>query len=200
MIDVRDEWPLRPLLRPLLRTVSVLLLLMACQAGWANGDHPLRLPPPDPGPALAKIEAEARAAPPVAVPVVAESSTPLLPGIRDNPGHAIFSPFSASAASIAPSASSPQASGSAADPLILAPAIRRSLSSCPRPPLDPRLRLPEVDRAGPVPRAAGIPPGHWHCAVPAQPIARSRPRERDRCEADRTSCPDWPSRKRGARS
>lgn len=71
---------------------SVLAALLACTLARANGDHPSRLPPPDPGPALARIAATPEVAPQPPVPVPPPFE------VAREPGQAIFSPFAASAA------------------------------------------------------------------------------------------------------
>jgi hypothetical protein len=69
---------------------SGLAALLTCAAAWGNGDHPMRLPPPDPGPALAQIEATPEEAPRPTLPEPPRSV------IAPEAGHAIFSPFSSS--------------------------------------------------------------------------------------------------------
>ncbi len=89
-----------PIPQSLMRIAPMLVVLLACTAARANGDHPMRLPPPDPGPALAKIAAEMKAAALAPAPVAALQETAVASAARE-PGEAIFSPFSTSSSTAA---------------------------------------------------------------------------------------------------
>ena len=77
------------------RIAPLVVALLACTAARANGDHPLRQPPPDPGPALAKIAAELKAAALAPAPL-AVLQEPARQSDTREAGEAIFSPFSGS--------------------------------------------------------------------------------------------------------
>jgi hypothetical protein len=94
---------------PFLIAAPVLAVLLASTGARANGDHPMRLPPPDPGPALAAIAAMPEVTPP---PPPAIPPAPFAPAVAAEPGRAIFNPFSASGAT-APSNAVVQPAGSA---------------------------------------------------------------------------------------